>query len=350
MNYLYDEGGQIFMDAYTLITRNLQEVVDEQKLREIIEKRSLNIYWGTAPTGKVHVGYFVPMFKIRDFLNAGCKVTILLADMHAFLDNMKSTEQQLELRTKYYKLVLTKMLQSVGADIDKLHFVTGRDFQFDKKYTFDMYKIASLASTRDTSRAGAEVVKQLESPKLSSLLYPILQALDEQYLGVDAQFGGVDQRKIFMFAREYLPQIGYKKRIHLMNPMIPGLTQGGKMSASDPNSKVDILDSAKQVQTKLNKGHCIAGEIDNNFFLDFSKIVIFPWLYDQKKTFVIERPEKFGGQIRYESYEDLEQAFAEEQLHPLDLKMGVAGYINELLCRIQEDFEEIEKITQQAYA
>lgn len=46
-----------------------------------------------------------------------------------------------------------------------------------------------------------------------------LQALDEEYLHVDAQFGGIDQRKIFTFAEKYLPQLGYAKRIHLMNPM-----------------------------------------------------------------------------------------------------------------------------------
>lgn len=46
-----------------------------------------------------------------------------------------------------------------------------------------------------------------------------LQALDEEYLKVDAQFGGVDQRKIFTFAEKYLPQLGYAKRAHLMNPM-----------------------------------------------------------------------------------------------------------------------------------
>jgi len=48
---------------------------------------------------------------------------------------------------------------------------------------------------------------------------PGLQALDEEYLHVDAQFGGVDQRKIFTFGEKYLPQLGYAKRIHLMNPM-----------------------------------------------------------------------------------------------------------------------------------
>lgn len=46
-----------------------------------------------------------------------------------------------------------------------------------------------------------------------------MQALDEEYLKVDAQFGGIDQRKIFTFAEKYLPQLGYQKRIHMMNPM-----------------------------------------------------------------------------------------------------------------------------------
>lgn len=51
------------------------------------------------------------------------------------------------------------------------------------------------------------------------ILFKGLQALDEEYLKVDAQFGGVDQRKIFTFAEKYLPQLGYQKRAHLMNPM-----------------------------------------------------------------------------------------------------------------------------------
>ena len=40
-----------------------------------------------------------------------------------------------------------------------------------------------------------------------------------------------------MFAEKYLPLLGYKKRIHFMNPMIPGLT-GDKMSSSEPVSHI----------------------------------------------------------------------------------------------------------------
>ncbi len=40
---------------------------------------------------------------------------------------------------------------------------------------------------------------------------------------------------------------------HLMNPMVPGL-QGAKMSSSDMNSKIDLLDSKKSVDDKVCVG------------------------------------------------------------------------------------------------
>ena len=57
-----------------LITRNLQEVLGDEKITEILSKRDLKLYWGTATTGKPHVAYFLPMSKIGDFLKAGCEV------------------------------------------------------------------------------------------------------------------------------------------------------------------------------------------------------------------------------------------------------------------------------------
>ena len=324
-------------EKFELITRDLQEVVGEDDLKAILAERDLKVYLGTATTGKPHIGYFVPLSKIRDMLNAGCEVTLLFADIHAFLDNLKSTWDQLHERVVYYEFIIKNMLTAIGADVSKLKFVKGSDFEFDQKYTLDVYKVASLASTRDTTKAGAEVVKQVESPKLSGLLYPILQALDEEYLGVDAQFGGVDQRKIFMFAREFLPQVGYKKRIHLMNPMVGGL-KGDKMSSSEADSKVDILDNAKTVQKKLNKAFCEEGVVEGNFFMDFLRLVIFRHL--DGKPFVINRPEKFGGPLEFATYADIEKTFAAKELHPADLKLGVSDYINSLLDPIREAYEK----------
>lgn len=72
-------------------------------------------------------------------------------------------------------------------------FVLGSDYQYSQQYNLDKYKLCSITTEHDARKAGAEVVKQVSSPLLSGLLYPLLQALDEEYLKVDFQFGGVDQ-------------------------------------------------------------------------------------------------------------------------------------------------------------
>merc|ERR1719361_1879950 len=250
------------------------------------------------------------MSKLADFLKAGCEVTILFADLHAYLDNMKAPWELLKLRTEYYEHVIKAMLTSIGVSLDKLRFVRGTDYQLSKEYTLDVYRLSSQVTEHDARKAGAEVVKQVQHPLLSGLLYPGLQALDEQYLGVDAQFGGVDQRKIFTYAEKYLPQLGYSKRSHLMNPMVPGLT-GTKMSSSDADSKIDLLDNASAVKKKLKKAFCEPGNITDNGILSFSKYVIFPVVL-KSESFLIERKPENGGNAKYEKFEELEEAFAKE--------------------------------------
>ncbi|KAK6474304.1 tyrosine--tRNA ligase [Huso huso] len=326
--------------------QNLQEVLGEEKLKEILKERELKIYWGTATTGKPHVAYFVPMSKIADFLKAGCEVTILFADLHAYLDNMKAPWDLLELRTQYYEQVIKAMLESIEVPLEKLKFVKGTDFQLSREYTLDVYKLSSTVTQHDAKKAGAEVVKQVDHPLLSGLLYPGLQALDEEYLKVDAQFGGVDQRKIFTFAEKYLPSLGYTKRIHMMNPMVPGLT-GAKMSSSEEESKIDLLDRKEDVKKKLKKAFCEPGNIESNGVLSFVKHVIFP-LHSE---FVIMKDAKWGGDKTYTVFGDLEKDFAEELVHPGDLKNSVEAALNKLMDPIRKKFEspELRKLTNAAY-
>ncbi|KAJ1888797.1 Tyrosine--tRNA ligase cytoplasmic, partial [Kickxella alabastrina] len=170
----------------TLIKRNLQEVLGEAELVKILAERDISLYWGTAPTGRPHVGYFVAMTKIADYLRAGCHVTILLADIHAFLDNLKSSIELVKARTKYYEQTIKAMLSSIGVPLEKLTFVVGSSFELTPEYSMDNYRLASLVTEHDAKKAGAEVVKQVDSALLSGLLYPGMQALDEEYLKVDA--------------------------------------------------------------------------------------------------------------------------------------------------------------------
>jgi tyrosyl-tRNA synthetase len=390
--------------VYGTLTKGLQEVLgSEEDLKKICTARPLNIYWGTAPTGRIHIGYMIPFLKIIDFLKVNSGVTILLADLHAFLDSKKTTLELLDARSEYYEKIIRATLISLGADITKLMFVRGTSYQLSQKYTMDMYKMASMTSLGDAKHAGAEVVKQSDNPLMTGLIYPLLQALDEEYLQADVQMGGVDQRKIFVFARENMPKVGYKKRFHFMTPMVPGLRttkkdevqkkdittvdsvkdriielmsntdnrntllyeidqlvkkeqeddliQMEKMSSSNEDTKIDLLDGKGQLKKKIAKAYCLPGDAEDNTSLDLLEMIVFPILRLKGKQFEISRKEEHGGTLFYDNYQQVRDDFAASKLHPADLKSGLIDALDEILTPIRDVFadRESQKLLMKAY-
>jgi len=286
----------------------------------------------------------VPIIKLAELLRAGCELTVLLADIHGYLDNMKAPLELVEYRAKYYEFLIKALLRSVGVDISKLKFVFGSSYQLGKEYTMDRFKLEGITRVRDAQKAGAEVVKQTDDPTLGGLIYPLMQALDEEYLDVDAQFGGIDQRKIFTFAKENLPKIGYKVRAHMMNAMVPGLVEGGKMSSSEPDSKIDLLDSPDAVKKKLKTAYCKPKETAGNGVIAFVENVVFRANSlkpenNGKPRFVIERTRDQLEPLVYDDIEKLKQDFTEDILTPQLLKAALNTTLNDLLSGLRAEFE-----------
>lgn len=327
-----------------LVKRNTQEVVKEDELRELLEKKKNPVvYWGTAVTGRPSLAYFFPLLKLSDFIKAGFKVKVLLADLHGALDGTPWVV--LEHRYDFYKEAISQIFLALGTDMSKIEFIRGSEFQLKPEYAYDILKMASMNSINDCKRAGSEVVKMKDNPDLGGLIYPIMQALDEHYLDVDVQFGGMDQRKILMFARENLPKIGWERRIEVMNPMIPGLV-GKKMSSSDPKSKIDLTDGEDEIKKKINKADAVEGD-SNNGVMAFLKYVIMVVKQDNKEKFVVERDAKWGGNLEYFSYDEVERDYVSKKLHPQDLKVAVSKEIVNLLERV--DKKKLEKLSEKAY-
>lgn len=74
--------------------------------------------------------------------------------------------------------------------------------------------------------------------------------------------------------------------------LVPGLA-GSKMSSSEEDSKIDLLDNAAAVKRKLKKAFCEPGNIIDNGILAFSKHVIFPMMKPGEK-FLVPRAKDFG--------------------------------------------------------
>ena len=96
-----------------------------------------------------------------------------------------------------------------------------------------------------------------------------------------------------------------------------------------------MTDTKDEVNKKLNKAYCPEGVIEENPILEYCKYLIF----EKIKEFRVVRPEKFGGNISFKNYQELETAFKNKKLHPMDLKSSTAKYINELLEPVRDHFK-----------
>ncbi len=70
---------------------------------------------------------------------------------------------------------------------------------------------------------------------------------------------------------------------------------------------------------------------------------------DHKQKFIIKRPEKWGGDIIYSNYEEIEKDYLSKQLHPQDLKNALAEEIIKLLDPVKKSFDLKQKLIKRAY-
>jgi tyrosyl-tRNA synthetase len=310
------------MDAYERVTRNTVEVVTDEDLRALLAQPLKNVYAGYEPSGEIHLGHLVTVNKLVDLQAAGFEVTVLLADVHAFL-NRKGTMEKVRELADYNRRCFE------GLGLKNVKYVLGSDLQLSRDYELLMLQLSQQITLNRATRSMDEVGRQMDHPTVSQMIYPIMQMADIALLGADAAVGGIDQRKIHMLAREHLVNFGYKAPVCIHTPILNGL-DGKKMSSSQGNF-ISVADSEDVIRKKCQKAFC-PPEINENPILQILQHHIFPRVPDV----TIHRPEKFGGNRTFASYPDLEAAYGKGEVHPLDLKKACGESLVEILAPVRD--------------
>ncbi|MFH0869098.1 MAG: tyrosine--tRNA ligase [archaeon] len=321
------------MDSATrfeLIKKDTAEITTEDELKTLLRnKKSPVSYWGVAPTGPPHIGYYRAISKQMDLIEAGFKHKILIANIHAYLDDMKAPWEEIKARGEIYK----KCFELLGLKGNNVEYVLGSDFQAKPDYQMKLYQSLPLVTVERATRAASEVCR-MTNPKVSSLVYPLMQSLDCWGLEVDIAYGGIDQRHVYMLTRDLLPKLGLKAPSLIFTPLGMGLSGKGKMSASQKASRLELFAKPEDIHDKINSAFCPEGVIDENPVLEYAKYLTFPRI----SKFQISRPQKFGGDITVNSYEALAELFAKKGVHPMDLKNAVATYLVDILKPVRDYF------------
>jgi len=325
-----------------------EEVVTEQVLREIFETyKNPKHYIGFEISGKVHLGTgLCTAIKIKDFVQAGIKPTIFLADYHSYINGKLGgdLEKIRKVANGYFKHCFV----SLGLPEDKVEYVLASEF-YDNDYWSDVLKVAKETTMKRMLRCITIMGrKEEEGMKSAVVFYPAMQAADLFGLDVQIAHAGMDQRKVHMLAHELAPKFQNRNFASVHHHLLPSL-QGvqrmdpnlskedqvveAKMSKSVPGSAIFIHDSEEEIKKNLSKAFCLEKVAEGNPVYEIAEYLIL-----RDKPMKIERPAKFGGDIELPDIESLKKIYLEGKLHPMDLKSAVAQELIIMLKPCREYF------------
>lgn len=365
-------------EKLALIKRNTEEIIGEEELVELLKNgEKLKHYIGFEISGKPHLGHgLVCMSKVKDLHDAGVETSIFLADYHSWINNKLGGDMKIiqEVGVPFFKEALIAAYKCVGGNPKDLKFVLGSElYHNNDRYwqtVIDVSKNTTLARMqRSITIAGR---KEGESVNFAIMLYPAMQVADIFEQGINITHAGNDQRKAQVIAREvalqmkYAPLLNKKgekiKPVAVHGHLILGLQKPSiwpvpkesmqdlwaqmKMSKSLPGSAIYMVDSEEEVKKKIAGSFCPEGELDFNPLMDWAKYLVF---INDKSTLEIKRPEKFGGNKTYKTFEELADDFTNKKLHPMDLKTAMAEKIVEILAPAREHFAQpkIQKLKEE---
>jgi len=298
-------------------------------------------------------GVFRPLL-LKDMAKAGVHFKLYLADWFAWINNKMGGDLEKIRQVGEYFM---EVWRAAGVDMSKVDFVWSSDVAADREYWKRVVLIAKATSVARATRCLTIMGRKSgELTETAQYFYPMMQTADVFHLGVDITQLGLDQRRANVLAREVAPKYGWKKPVVVSHHMLMGL-QGvkepegydvnaerdaeisSKMSKSKPQTCVFVHDTREEIKKKIGGAFCEAKNITNNPMLDYTKHIIFR----AHKSMKVERAAKFGGPLEFGSYGEVEAAFAEGKLHPLDLKNAVAECIDNLVEPVRTHFEKNKK-------
>ena len=324
-----------------------EEILVEEELRRLLETNEHpGHYQGFEISGMLHLGNFIISgFKINDFIKTGIKCQAYMADWHSFINNKFGGDwDKILTASKYYEKAFKFFCPGVEIVVGSELYHNNDDY-WRKLIRFSKHMTLSR-TLRCMTIMGRSENEKLD---LSQYFYPPMQAVDVHEIGADIPHGGLDQRKAHVLAREVFPKMGWNKPVAVHHHLLMGIAEpiklkskdkleqviASKMSKSKPWTAIFIHDAEQQIKEKLRKAWCPEKQVEMNPVLEIVRYVVF----HENKAFQINRPTKFGGSIEFQSYQELEKAYACGGLHPQDLKNAVAEELSKILEPVRRYFE-----------
>ncbi len=329
------------------VLRNSAEVLVREELEALLAREEHpRAYIGYEPSGNFTVGQLVTLAKVRDLATAGFRVTVFLADWHAYInDKLGGSWERIRASGRTMEEVFRGLGIEEGVTFRWASELTGRHEYWER-----VIRVAKAMSLARAKRAITIMGRKEgeEEVDASKLFYPAMQVADIFELPVELAYAGMDQRRAHVLAREVAHHYGWPVPVALHTPLISSLKGGGrmdmddsgslerKMSKSDPESGIPVPSTRELIEKRLQKAFCPATEVEGNPVLELARYVALPW----EGRLRVRRSARFGGDLELPTEEALLNAWQKGGLHPADLKTAVTEALDRIMTPLRSSRPE----------
>jgi tyrosyl-tRNA synthetase len=321
-----------------LVVRHTEEVVTEEEVRTLLASNEHpRAYIGFEPSGALTVAHLITARKIIDLADAGCDVTVFLADWHAWINDKLDGDLA---RITAAGRTMQASFTALGAASTNVRYRWAHELTGSSDYWARVVRVAKATSLARTKRAMSIMGRGEDESELDSsrLFYPSMQAADIFELPVEIAYGGMDQRRAHVLAREVAHHYRWPVPTAIHTPLLSSLKGGGrmnptegmverKMSKSDPGSGIAVTADRATILDRVQGAFCPAKEVEGNPIVEAVRFIVLPW----EGRLKVDRPAKYGGPLEFTSEPEFLAGWTEGRLHPQDLKAAVAESLDRLV-------------------
>ena len=224
--------------------RDLDYILDEyEKGREFI------LYTGRGPSGPVHLGHLVPWTFTKHLQDVfGAKLFFQITEDERLLIREGFDEDTV----RYWASENALDLMTLGFDPENTEIIA------NIRHVHKLYETALKVARKTTASTAKAIFGFGDDSNIGIIFFPAMQAAP-CFLASDRSGeavpclvpAGIDQDPYWRMTRDIARKLDYPKPAQIHCRLLPGLKGDAKMSASQPETAINTIDTPEAAERKL---------------------------------------------------------------------------------------------------
>ena len=219
----------------------------------ILNQNTFNIKFGIDPTSDfIHLGHIYILSKLKEFINLGHTVTIVIGDYTALVGDPTGRDSTRPVLTQENikqncTAILNQIQKYLGSE--NINIVYNSSW-YKEMNVLNLLELSSKVNFNQLSKRPDfhNRITNNISIQLHEFIYPVLQAYDSVYLKNDIEIGGSDQLFNIQLGSKFKDS---NQKYYITFPILEGIDKTSRKMSKSYNNTINNKDTVQSIYYKV---------------------------------------------------------------------------------------------------